>query len=214
MSLFSLKHKIFARNGDIMKDKKNGYIYYEYHEKNDREEISETAWKSVFHWLYAIVGVFFVFVIVWTLFFNVVSVEGDSMKPTLRSGDKVLMSTFNYIPEQGDIIAVSMPGEESMLIKRVIATENQTVDIDYRNGSVTVDGVILDEKYVTELGSKIPNEIAYPYTVPSGCVFVLGDNRAESNDSRNVYIGSIDENRIVGKAVLRLYPFSDRDIYD
>ena len=198
-----------------MKDKKNGYIYYEYHEKSEKEVISETAWKSVFHWLYVIVGVLFVFFVAWMMFFHIISVDGDSMLPTLRDNDKLFVYTFNYTPEQGDIIVISMPEyEDYLLVKRVIAFENQTVDVDYNSGTVTVDGKVLDEKYASAMNVRSDNEIAYPYTVPNGCVFVMGDNRNESRDSRSRGIGCIDENRIVGKALFRISFSSDRNIYD
>lgn len=193
-----------------MKERKNGYIYYEVREKSDREVIAETAWRSVFRWLTGIVAVLFVFFVGWMLFFHVVSVDGASMQPTLQDNDKLFVLTFRYEPQQGDIVVLQNNTEtEGLLVKRVIATEGQVVDIDYDTGRVSVDGEVLDETYATATTQKALNEIAYPYTVPGNCVFVMGDNRAESIDSRNSGIGGIDERRIVGKVVFRLYPFSD-----
>lgn len=196
-----------------MKERKNGYIYYEPREKSDREVIAETAWRSVFRWLTGIVAVLFVFFVGWMLFFHIVSVNGNSMQPTLQDNDKLFVLTFRYEPQQGDIVVLQNNTEtEGLLVKRVIATEGQVVDIDYDTGRVTVDGEILDETYATETTQKALNEIAYPYTVPEDCVFVMGDNRAESIDSRNCGIGGIDERRIVGKVIFRLFPFSGVDI--
>ena len=196
-----------------MKERKNGYIYYEPREKSDREVIAETAWRSVFRWLTGIVAVLFVFFVGWMLFFHIVSVSGASMQPTLQDNDKLFVLTFRYEPQQGDIVVLQNNTEtEGLLVKRVVATEGQVVDIDYDTGRVTVDGAVLDESYATETTQKALNEIAYPYTVPDNCVFVMGDNRTESIDSRNRGIGGIDERRIVGKVIFRLYPFSAVDI--
>ena len=197
-----------------MKDSKNGYIYYDYHKKTEKEEISETAWTSVFHWLYGIVGFLFVLVIMFVLFFKVVEVSGESMMPALNDEDKLIVYTMNYIPQQGDIVVISAEGDEATLIKRVIAKENQTVEVDYETGKVFVDGLAIDEKYVAEMSVPDSNEITYPYTVPENCIFVMGDNRNESVDSRSKLIKAVDVNRVVGKAVLRFFPFSDRNIYD
>lgn len=199
-----------------MRDKSNGYIYYNYHKKTEKEEISETAWKSAFRWLYAIVGVLFAFFMVWILLFQVVEVDGVSMEPTLESGDRVVVSTFCYTPKTGDIIVIgSLDDDEESLVKRVIATENQVVTMDYSAGNVIVDGVILDEPYISEaVYHRNDDEITYPYTVPEGCIFVMGDNRELSKDSRSVEIQSIDENLIVGKAVLRLTFSSDAFLYN
>lgn len=199
-----------------MRDKANGYIYYNYHKKTEKEEISETAWNSVFHWLYAIVGVLFVFFAVWMLFFQVIEVDGESMLPTLQDGDKIVVSTFGYTPESGDIVVIGAVDEDDIcLVKRVIATEKQVVTMDYSEGKVIVDGVVLQEDYLAEaVYEPGKDEITYPYTVPEGCVFVMGDNRKVSRDSRSTTIQSIDENLVVGKAVLRLKFSSDAFIYD
>ena len=197
-----------------MKDSKNGYIYYDYHKKTEKEEIQETAWTSVFHWLYGIVGFLFVIFVLFILFFKIVSVDGVSMLPTLNDSDKLFVYTMSYTPRQGDIVVISSEDDDQSLIKRIIATENQTVDVDYKTGKVTVDGVVLEENYITEMSVPEDNEVEYPYTVPENCVFVMGDNRNESRDSRSKIVKAVDERRIVGKAVMRLLPFSDMNIYD
>lgn len=197
-----------------MKDRKNGYIYYDYHKKTEKEEISDTAWTSVFHWLYGIIGFLFVLFVVFILFFKVVEVDGESMAPTLNDNDKLLVYTLNYTPKQGDVVVISAGDDDLSLIKRIIATENQTVDVDYKTGKVFVDGMEIEENYVAEMSLPDNNEISYPYTVPENCVFVMGDNRNESSDSRSKIIKAIDEYRIVGKAMIRLFPFSDVNIYE
>lgn len=199
-----------------MDSRKNGYIYYDYRKKSEKEEIAETAWKSVYHWLYFIVGVLFAVSVFFTSFGRIASVNGDSMLPTLNSGDKILVYSFFYRPEQGDIVMVTNNQEDRYpLLKRVIALEGQTVEVDYKAGTVKVDGKVLNEDYLFEkMTAESNNEITYPYTVPKNCVFLMGDNRNESQDSRNENIGCFDVRYILGKAVFRLYPFSDRNIYD
>lgn len=194
--------------------KKNGYIYYDYHKKTEKEEIIATAWTSVFHWLYAIVGTLFVLFFVFSLFFRIVEVDGNSMRPTLYDDDKLLVYSFEYTPKSGDIVVVGTTDEtQHTLVKRVIALEGQTVDIDYSKGTVYVDGAALQEDYAYEMTLELNDEISYPYTVPKGCVFVLGDNRDDSKDSRSNEVKAVEVNRIVGKAVIRLFPIDSYDIY-
>lgn len=196
-----------------MNKQKNGYIYYDYRKKSEKEEIGAVAWRSVFRWLYVIVGVLFVCFFSSMLCFHVVSVDGNSMTPTLQDGDKLFVYTLNYQPKQGDIVVLGDGRDESVLVKRVIALENQIVDIDYDAGVVTVDGKPVDDSYAFETTVRANNEIAYPYKVKAGHIFVLGDNRNVSLDSRNRGIASVDECFIVGKAICRLYPFAKWDIY-
>lgn len=192
-----------------MSEKKNGYIYYEYKEKTEKEEIAKTALSSFFHWMSGIVAVLFVIFLVVMLFFRPVTVSGPSMEPTLHDGDRLFVYSFMYEPENGDVIVARSPdGADMPVIKRVIAKEGQVVEVDYENGTVTVDGVVLEENYISGM-SKVPqNEIEYPYTVPAERIFVMGDYRDESRDSRHKTFGCIDENTVAGKAVFRFYPFS------
>lgn len=198
-----------------MKNKKNGYIYYDYHKKTEKEVVSDIAWTSVFHWVYAIVGILCVVFVVFMLFFKVVEVDGVSMVPTLNDSDKLFVYSLNYTPEAGDIVIVgSTDKDEPILVKRVIAIENQTVEVNYKTGKVIVDGKEIQEDYITEMTVPDDNEIEYPYTVPEGCVFVMGDNRNESGDSRSRLIKAIDENHIAGKVIMRIYPFSEMSVYE
>lgn len=194
--------------------KKNGYIYYDYHKKTEKEEIIATAWISVFHWLYSMVGALFVLFLVFSVFFRIVDVNGNSMHPTLSNADRLLVQSIGYSPEIGDIVIVgSTDKEHKPIVKRVIALAGQKVDIDYETGLVYIDGTALEENYATEMTQPLNAEISYPYIVPKGCVFVLGDNRNDSKDSRSIDVGAVDVNRIVGKAVVRLFPTGSYDIY-
>ena len=198
-----------------MKDSTNGYIYYDYHKKTEKEEITDIAWTSVFRWVYALVGILCVVFVVFMLFFKIVSVDGRSMLPTLVQSDKLLVYSLSYTPQQGDIVVIgSTEKTEPVLVKRVIATENQTVEVDYEKGKVYVDGTELYEDYITEMTIPDDNEIDYPFTVPENCIFVMGDNRDESGDSRSRLTKAIDESLVAGKVIARLYPFSDMNIYD
>ena len=147
--------------------------------------------------------------LVITFFIRPVTVSGPSMEPTLHNGDRLFVYSLGYTPRHGDIVVVGTPDNSlEPIIKRVIAVENQTVDIDYDKGIVMIDGEVIEEDYISGMSVPADNEIDYPYTVPSGHVFVMGDLRDESRDSRCKTVGTIDENRIVGKAVVRFYPFS------
>ena len=150
-----------------------------------------------------------VFMLVYVLFFRAVVVVGDSMYDTLVDGDRLLvLNNFLYRdPKPGDIIVASKDSfrDGECIIKRVIATEGQVVDIDFKTGTVTVDGVILDEPYL-HTPTKLPEGVKFPLVVAEGCVFVMGDNRMHSMDSRDPDIGQIDRREILGRAILLLWP--------
>ena len=129
------------------------------------------------------------------------------MKPTLQPEDRVVVSNVGYEPQQGDIVVISdVDGSGSPIIKRIIAVEGDGVDINFTKGVVTVNG--REEHYSDEL-TKQQADIAFPLTVPEGTVFVLGDNRGVSLDSRSSRIGCVDERNIVGKVLFRFFPLGD-----
>ena len=129
--------------------------------------------------------------IFFTFFGRIIGVDGHSMDPTLNDQDMLYLSSFRYEPQQGDIVVLhkNFEGINKPIVKRVIAVGGQTVDINDADGLVYVDGVPLDEPYTNGLPSyRLPNSIAnvtYPYTVPEGCFFVLGDYRTQFEDSRD-----------------------------
>jgi signal peptidase I len=141
-------------------------------------------------------------------------VDGGSMDNTLADGELLLVWSPGYQPQQGDIVVVNRktseyPGNKA-IVKRVIALGGQAVDIDYDTGAVMVDGVTLDEPYLRE-GMRQP----YPFTmqethfdVPPGSIFVMGDNRNNSTDSRDSRLSYVEEEFILGKVVLALWPIS------
>lgn len=154
----------------------------------------------------AVVAVAFAFIFI----FRTVGVVGSSMYPTLENSDRIILSAFTFSPENGDIVVTCQPNEspaiEDVLVKRVIATEGQTVDIDFNKGIVYVDGEALDEPYVNE-PTRDREDFDEPVTVPEGYVFVMGDNRNYSTDSRDNRIGLIREEYILGEALFRMMPF-------
>lgn len=143
--------------------------------------------------------------LIFTVGFKISTVNGKSMENTLRDGDRLLISSRDYSVDYGDIVIISQPnGYNEILVKRVIATGGQTISIDASRGTVTVDGEILDEPYIKETLRVQGDGFDYPITVPEGKVFVMGDNRNASGDSRFSAVGLIDERYIVGEAFYRI----------
>ncbi|MBR4035826.1 MAG: signal peptidase I [Oscillospiraceae bacterium] len=141
-------------------------------------------------------------------FFRIIVVEGDSMMNTLNDQEKIIISNFSYTPENGDIVVTDTHnGYKKPLIKRVIATGGDTIKIDYTTGDVYINGIILQEDYIYEKINPIPAD-NLEITVPEGFVFLMGDNRNHSFDSRAEEIGLINEKNLLGKAVFRISPLS------
>lgn len=155
---------------------------------------------------------FIIIFVIFTFLFRTSVINGDSMNPNLFDGEKVVVSVFNYKPKQGDVVIISQPNAMHLnLVKRVIATEGQTVDINAYEGKVYVDGKELYEPYTKE-PTFVEGDLIYPVTVPEGCVFVMGDNRNNSTDSRFTSVGFIQSDYIVGKAVIKMNGFSFQKI--
>ena len=143
--------------------------------------------------------------------FRVAVVDGDSMNNTLVDGDYVLLMNrlISGDPKYGDIVVINASNYGKPIIKRVIATEGQEVDIDFKTGTVKVDGVVLEEDYIKGLTKRSWAGVEYPLIVEEGCLFVMGDNRMNSTDSRCPDIGQIDCREVVGKAVFKIFPGDD-----
>ena len=143
--------------------------------------------------------------LIFTFVFRVVGVDGTSMVPTLQHQDYLIVSAFDKDPSYGQVVIITQPNAfDEPIVKRIIATENQVVDINFYTGDVYVDGVLLDEPYINNRTTN--NEgISFPVTVPEGHVFVMGDNRQGSTDSRSEMIGFIHEDYILGVAKYRVF---------
>lgn len=162
---------------------------------------------SCFEWAEALVSSIVIVIAIFTFLFRVVAVSGPSMETTLMSEDRIVLTNLFYTPKTGDIVVMSHGAVfQEPLVKRVIAVEGQTIDIK-STGEVYVDGMLLDEPYIRGVKT-FPGVQTYPLVVPEGYVFVMGDNRTVSLDSRSREVGLIDERNIIGKAQCIIYPFN------
>lgn len=168
--------------------------------------------KTVLEWAEELVIAVVIIAVAFTFLFRVITVTGTSMVPNYNDGDRVLVMGGALGVKQGDVVVITNVLDEP-IIKRVIATEGQTVDFDYENKSVLVDGQTVDEtKFglkngITDLPYTSFELLEFPQKVPEGCVFVLGDNRSVSEDSRYQIVGMVDKRNILGRAVFHLFPF-------
>lgn len=163
---------------------------------------------TVFDWLGSLFMALVVVLLIMTFGFRIIDVDGKSMEPTLIDTDKVAITDLFYTPHDGDIVIISHAEDyQKPLVKRVIATAGQELELDYENNAVYVDGELLDEPYIqgTTIHGDVPEE-ELNGVVPEGKVFVMGDNRGISLDSRYRQIGFIDESYIIGKAQLDIIP--------
>ena len=186
-------------------------------EKKEKEEESVTWQKSLLLYLHDLIYLLAVVMVVFMLLFRIVIVSGSSMYSTLWNGDWLLVtgSVLYHEPETGDIIVASKDSfnDGEPIIKRVIATEGQTVDIDFDAGIVYVDGMALEEDYTYTL-TNVQEGIVFPITIADGCIFAMGDNRNGSKDSRHPDIGMIDTREILGRAVFLIFPGMGEDNHE
>ena len=182
-------------------------------EKEIKEK--EAAGRDLYEWIQALVCSVLAVVLLFTFVIRLIGVDGSSMEPTLKHGDRLLvLNSLVYNDYQyGDIVVLRKDTFlQEPVVKRVIATENQTVDIDFSTGSVYVDGKLLKEDYVNEL-TFTDEGTEFPLTVPEGSIFVMGDNRNHSTDSRDTRLGTVDARYVIGKAVVLGFPGTGENAY-
>ncbi len=176
----------------------------------DKNEEKQTIVARLYDWLEIFAVSVAVVFIIFAFVARVAIVDGTSMNDTLEDGDKLLVSELFYTPKQGDIIVCQAEyfGPEEPLVKRIVATEGQTIRIDTENWQVFVNDIELEEDYVKHIIGRDMHGWSYgeEYTVPKGHVFVMGDNRNNSADSRDSRVGPIDERYIIGKVIFRFSP--------
>ena len=176
-------------------------------EAYDRLAPDEKLRRDLYDWIMSLLIALVVCVGLFVFCIRIIDVSGTSMVPTLHNEDKMFVSNLLYTPQAGDVVVFKTDSYDpnKALVKRVIATEGQTVNIDFDNGIVYIDGVPIQEDYIAEVTHNKLDFIG-PKKVPEGCVFVMGDNRNQSTDSRKSEIGMVDNRMILGRAYAIIFP--------
>lgn len=171
----------------------------------------KVRYQSIYLWMQSMVIIFLPAILLFAFVGGRVEVRGNSMLPTFQDGDQTITRSIFYTPRHGDVIVFSRHDvqEGTMLVKRVIALEGDVVDIHPVTGAVFVNYEALDEPYISDHAT-LPGDITYPFTVPTGYIFVLGDNRSPggSLDSRSAQLGPVDEREVIGQVVAVVAPLN------
>ena len=178
-----------------------------------QEQEKQTAkGRDLYEWVQSLVGSVLVVVAIFTFVIRMMGVDGHSMLNTLQHGDRLLVvnSMLYHDYKYGDIVILRKDGvfDDDPIVKRVIAVEGQTVDIDFAEGIVYVDGEAREEDYIRE-PTYTAEGTEFPLTVPEGSIFVMGDNRNGSSDSRDYRLGTVDTRYVIGKAAFLIFPGPD-----
>ena len=195
----------FGKNNDSIEKELN------ISEPPQEENVEKIPGRDVYETISSLVSALLAVVLVFTFLVRLMGVSGPSMIPTLQDGDRLLVvnSLLCGDYQTGDIVIARKESfSEEPIVKRVIATAGQSVDIDFDLGRVYVDGVLLEENYINDLTYR-EEGTTFPLTVPEGSVFLLGDNRNHSSDSRDASLGTVDTRLLIGKAVWLLFPGKD-----
>ncbi len=165
------------------------------------------AWGAFYDIVNSVESAVVIIFLIFTFVFRAVGVVGDSMLPTLNDGDWLAVTSYKKSYGRNDIIIITQPNDrDEPLVKRIIGLGGDEIDIDFDEHLVFVNGRLVNESFISEPTS-YRGDVEFPLTVPEGYVFVMGDNRNKSLDSRSKEIGFIDEKYILGKAKYRVYPF-------
>ena len=173
------------------------------------ENVKKGRFQSSFYdWGEALIVSLIFIVLLFTFVVRLIGVEGNSMLPTLHDRDVMVVSDLAYAPGRGDIVVLNKESfERGPIVKRIIATAGDTVDIDFMLGRVYINGEALDESYINTFDLPMHAEdMIFPQTVPDGCVFVMGDNRNGSTDSRNSALGMVDTRYVIGQVLAVAWP--------
>lgn len=180
--------------------------------KSAEESAAEAiaARREAYDWIQCLIWALIICVFLFVFVVRTIDVQGSSMNPGLVHGDKMLVSDLFYSPKAGDIVVFKTDSydPDKALVKRIIATEGQEINIDFARGIVYVDGVPIEEEYISEM-TRAKLDFIGPKIVPEGCVFVMGDNRNASTDSRDSRIGMLDERLILGKVYCVIFPLEN-----
>ena len=180
--------------------------------KDEEEQLPPDvkARRETYDWIQSLMVALIVCVCLFIFFIRVIDVSGSSMNPTLYNGDKMIVSDVLYKPKAGDVVVFRSDTYDpnKALVKRIIATEGQEINIDFATGTVYIDGEPIEEEYIAEL-TRNKLDFIGPKTVPEGCVFVMGDNRNKSTDSRKSEIGMVDERTILGRVYCVIFPLEE-----
>lgn len=189
-------------------------MYEERAARGSKDAEATNSQKEIYEWIQCVVVALVCCVLIFVFVARVIDVMGESMLPTLQNGDKIIITRLAGDYERGDIVVLRKDTfRREPIVKRIVAVAGQTVDIDFESGILYVDGAAVDEPYVNTLTFEpedFLDESVYPrpVTVPEGCVFVMGDNRNNSSDSRRATIGFVDTRYIMGKVVFRILPLA------
>lgn len=171
--------------------------------------------KEIFEWLDAIIVALIFFVFTFTMMFRFVVVNGNSMLPTFVNGDWVIIYNFLYTPIKGDIVVVNNLGSfDEPIIKRIVAVEDDKIKIDNETGKVYVNDVAQDDEFCYSSGVTYAGDYEIPEVIPRGYIFVMGDNREDSLDSRYKLIGPVKKEKVLGKAKAIIFPFKRIRIFN
>lgn len=177
---------------------------------SEEEEKDNSRLAEVFEYVESLATMFVVMLLLFVFVARPATVFGESMLPTLHEGERLFISKLFYEPKRGDIVVLANTAdqqEHKNLIKRVIAVGGETIDIDFTTGEVTIDGKVLQEPYILE-PTYLAEGMKFPLTIPEGEVFAMGDNRNNSRDSRSPDVGTVLEEEIVGRCLIRFLPFN------
>ena len=185
-------------------------------EKSEEKTVKLRFAEHLFEWMEIFSSALLTVILLFTFIFRMVTVEGPSMRETLHAKDNLIISHLFYTPKQNDIVVIQVPNNplfSDPIIKRVIAVEGQTIDFDFEYWKVYVDGEEIDEPYINSIAGEwmSASNILYeslPITIEPGKIFVMGDNRNNSADSRSASLGQVDVNDVVGRVIFRVFPFN------